>query len=134
MPGELLSIRIDQVIKNTPMLSLFNVSAAGIQEWEASGCMVDGVPTLKCFEVVFGNILFMASGLIVLVLFIMFVSGSFTYLTSLGNPEKLKKAQGTLKYAVIGFVLFISSFLILKIIDVLFLGGQGKIFEFKIGD
>lgn len=122
------------------MLSLFTVIAAGIQDWteqtaaNPGGCMIDGVPTLKCFEVVFGNILFMASALIVLVLFIMFVIGSFHYLTSLGNPEKIKKAQGTLKYALIGFIFFISSFLILNIIDILFLGGQGKIFKFTIGE
>lgn len=115
------------------MPSLFTVYAAGIQDWQASGCMVDGVPTLKCFEVVFGNVLIMASGFIVLILFVMFVIGSFNYLTSLGNPEKLKKAQGTLKYAVIGFILFISSFLILSIIDILFLGGKGDIFKFQIG-
>lgn len=93
-----------------------------------------GVPTLKCLEVVFGNLLTMTSGLVVLVLFIMFLIGSFQYLTSLGSPEKLKKAMGTLKYAIFGFVLFVSAFLILKIIDFLFLGGQGKIFEFKIGE
>jgi hypothetical protein len=67
-------------------------------------------------------------------LFIMFVNGSFTYLTSLGNPEKIKKAQGTLRYAVVGFILFISTFVILKIIDVLFLGGTNKIFQFQIGE
>ncbi len=111
-----------------------SVYAAGVESWESSGCMVDGVPTLKCFEVVFGNILFMASGLIVLVLFVMLITGSFSYLTSLGNPEKIKKAQGTIKFAVVGFVLFISSFLILRIIDVLFLGGEGKIFQFTIGE
>jgi len=116
------------------MFSFITVFAAGVQDWEASGCMVDGVPTLKCFETVFGNITLMASGLIVLVLFIMLVVGSFNYLTSLGNPEKIKKAQGTLKYALLGFILFISSFLILKIIDVLFLGNQGNIFKFTIGE
>jgi len=122
------------------MSPLFAVYAQGIQNWDTvdpvtnTSCMVDGVPTLKCFEIVFGNILFMASGLIVLVLFIMFVMGSFSYLTSLGNPEKIKKAQGTLKYALVGFILFISSFLILKIIDVLFLGNSNKIFQFTIGD
>lgn len=112
---------------------------AQIQDWNTvdpttgTSCMVDGVPTLKCFEVVFGNILFMASALIVVVLFVMFVNGSFNYLTSLGNPEKIKKAQGTLRYALIGFILFVSSFAILKIIDALFLGNTGKIFQFKIG-
>ena len=63
-------------------------------------CVVDGVPTLKCLEIVFGNILTMASAFIVLTLFIMFVVGSFRYLTSFGNAEKVKKAQGTLKMAL----------------------------------
>jgi len=63
----------------------------------------------------------------------MFIIGSFNYITSLGNPEKIKKAQGTLKYAVVGLVLFVSAFLILKIIDIIFLGGQNKIFQFTIG-
>jgi len=92
------------------------------------------VPTLQCFEVVFGNILTMASGLIIVVLFIMFVVGAFHYLTSLGNPEKLKKAQGTLRYAVVGLIIFLASFIILKVIDTLFLGGQGNLFKFKIGE
>ena len=97
-------------------------------------CTVDNVPTLKCFEVIFQRILVFASSLVVVVLFIMLVMGAFTYLTAFGNPEKIKKAQNTLKYAVIGFTLFISAFLILKTIDVLFLGNQGKIFEFTIGE
>ncbi|MDO8610634.1 MAG: hypothetical protein Q7R95_08870 [bacterium] len=106
---------------------------AQVKDW--GDCVTpEGVPTLKCLEVVFGNILFMASGFIVLVLFIMFTMGSFTYLTSFGNPEKVKKAMGTLRFALIGFGLFIGSFLILKIIDIMFLGGLNKIFEFKIGD
>jgi len=98
-----------------------------------ANCVVDGVPTLKCFEVIFGNILTIASALIVVVLFIMFVVGAFNYLTSLGNPEKIKKAQGTFRYAVIGLVIFLASFLILKVIDTLFLGGVGTLFQFKIG-
>lgn len=112
---------------------------AAVSEWDPSGtgnggCMVDGVPTLKCFEVVFQNILNIASALIIVALFIMLVVGAFHYLTSLGNPEKLKKAQGTLRYAIIGLVIFLASFLILKVIDTLFLGGAGHIFEFKIGE
>ncbi|MBI3620323.1 hypothetical protein HY214_04245 [Candidatus Roizmanbacteria bacterium] len=96
------------------------------------GCLVDGVPTLKCAEIVFGNLLFMSSALIILVLFVMFVIGAFNYLTSFGNAEKIKKAQGTFRFALIGFGLFISAFLILKTIDIIFLGNQGKIFNFEI--
>lgn len=96
-------------------------------------CLVDNVPTLKCLEVVFGNILYMSSALVILVLFIMLVTGALKYLTSFGNAENIKKAQGTIRYALIGFVLFISAYLILKTIDVLFLGNQGNIFRFQIG-
>lgn len=118
----------------TPLLLFL----AQIKDWKdvaadpVEGCVVDGVPTLKCLEIVFNNILVMSSGLIILALFVMFIIGSFRYFTSLGNPEQLKKAQGTLKYAIIGFILFVSSYLILNIIDVLFLGGQGKLFHLKI--
>jgi TRAP-type C4-dicarboxylate transport system permease small subunit len=110
---------------------------AQVSDWtplDQGGCMVDGVPTLKCFELVFQNILNIASALIIVVLFIMLINGAFHYLTSLGNPEKLKKAQGTLRYAVIGLVIFLAAFLILNVIDVLFLGGHGNLFRFKIGD
>ena len=114
------------------MFSFITVYAQ-IQDWEQSGCIVDNIPTLKCLEVVFGNLIFMSSALIILVLFIMFVIGSFSYMTSFGSPEKIKKAQGTIRFALIGFLLFISSFLILKTIDFLFLGNCGKIFKFEIG-
>ncbi|MBW7959885.1 hypothetical protein H3C65_00100 [Patescibacteria group bacterium] len=106
------------------------VYAQELVEW--GECVVDEIPTLKCFESIFSNILIMSSAFIVLVLFIMFVIGSFSYLTSLGNAEKIKKAQGTLRYALIGFILFISSFLILKIIDIIFLGGNDDIFKFTL--
>lgn len=106
---------------------------AQIRPW--GDCVVDGVPTLKCVQVVFGNILFMSSALIILVLFIMFVMGAFRYLTSFGNPEKVKKAQGTFRYAIIGLLLYLSAYLILNVICFLFLGGIGsscKLFQLGI--
>ncbi|MFA6081234.1 MAG: hypothetical protein WC741_02400 [Patescibacteria group bacterium] len=118
-------------------LPLFTVSAQ-IQEWETGpggNCVVDGVPTLKCLEIVFGNILYMSTFFIIIVLFIMFVVGSFRYLTSFGNAERIKKAQGTLKFALIGFILFVSAYLVLTIIQTLFLGKDNKknnLFEFKL--
>ena len=119
------------------LFSNFVVNAQ-IQDWDTatagtSSCIVDGVPTLQCLEIVFGNILFAASALIILVLFIMLIIGGFYYLTSFGDPEKIKKAQGTLKFAIIGFILFLCSYLILSIIDVLFLGGGGNIFKLDLG-
>jgi hypothetical protein len=63
----------------------------------------------------------------------MIVIGAFNYLTSLGNPEKLKKAQGTIRYAVVGLIIFLASYLILNVIDVLFLGGNRTLMKFTIG-
>lgn len=105
-------------------------AASGVKDW--GSCVVGGVPTLQCFEVVFGNLVYMASTLIIFLLFIMIVVGGFQYLTSFGDPGKLKKAQGTLRYAVLGFALFLISFLILKVIDTLFLGGAGTLFKLNL--
>ncbi len=96
--------------------------------------MVNGIPTLNCLEVVVGNFLFMTNAFILLVLFIMFVIGSFKYLTSLGSPDKIEEAKGTFKWSIIGLIVYVSAYLILTIIDMLFLGGKGDIFRLQIGD
>jgi amino acid transporter len=114
-------------------LKNFAVHAQGIQPWKPD-CLSDGVPTLKCLEYVFGNVLFAMSTITVLVLFIMFVIGSFNYLISAGNPERVKKAQSTIKFAIIGFVLFLFAFVIIKAIDYFFLGNHGNLFKFSIGE
>ena len=101
-----------------------------MQEW--GDCVVDGVPTLKCLEVVFNNIIFLSNALIIVALLVMFVIGSVKYLTSLGNQEKVAQAQGTFKWALIGLLLYISAYLILNVIDLLFLGGNKTIFHFSI--
>lgn len=120
------------------MLLSFFVQAQGIREWcpdpaDPNCCTANGIPTLKCLEIVFGNILTLSSAFIILVLFIMLTVGGFNYLTSFGNPEKIKKAQGTMKYAVIGLIIFVCAYLILKIIDILFLGGNGLLFQLNLG-
>ncbi len=108
----------------------FFVYAQTLQDW--GNCVVDGVPTLKCAEVVINNLLTISTALIILALFIMFIVGGFQYLTSLGNAEKVKKAQGTLRYALIGFLLFLGSYLILKVIGIVFLGDANKLFNFTL--
>ncbi len=117
------------------MFSSFVVNAQ-ITSWQKSGCLSpEGVATLKCAEVVFQNLLFMASMFVLLVLFIMFVVGSFKYLTSGGDAEKLAGAQNTLKFALIGTFVFLGSYLMLNIIQVLFLGGStgpASLFKFEI--
>ncbi|PJC31452.1 hypothetical protein CO051_04100 [Candidatus Roizmanbacteria bacterium CG_4_9_14_0_2_um_filter_39_13] len=97
-------------------------------------CLVNGVPTLKCFEVVTANLLFMSNALILLVLFVMFVIGSYRWMLSMGQPEKVESAKKTFTWAIIGLVVYASAYIILFMIDQLFLGGSGDIFRLKIGD
>lgn len=116
--------------------------SAQVRDWEVrdgagniiqdKSCTVDGVPTLQCLEVVYDNILFLASSLVLLVLFAMLVYGGVLFITAFGSSEKIEQAQNTLKWALIGIGLFAASYLILFIIDQAFLGGAGKIFELHI--
>ncbi len=105
---------------------------AQVQDWESSGCVVDGVPTLKCLETVYSNILYLSSVFVLLVLFAMIIYGAFTYMTSFGNASKIQQGSNILKWAFIGLGVFMASYVILFIIDVAFLGGKGEIFRLNI--
>jgi len=98
-------------------------------------CVVDGVPTLKCLEILYQNVIFLAGAAVVLILFVMLVVGAFMYLTSGGDQAKMTNAKNTITYALVGVVLFMSSYLILNIIQTLFLGKDGpSLFNFHIPD
>lgn len=110
---------------------------AQIQDWGSTPgqdnyCVVDGVPTLKCLEIVYGNLLYVSSAVILLVLFIMIVYGGYTFLTSMGESSKVQKGQKVLTWALIGIAVYAASYIILLVIDVAFMGGEGKIFRFEL--
>lgn len=50
----------------------------------------------------------------------MLLYGAFMYITSEGNPEKLKKSQAVFLYAVLGIFLMVASFVFTKIIGGVF--------------
>ena len=93
-----------------------------VKSFEESGCLADGIPTLKCFEVVFQNLLMIAAALVLLILFIMLVLGAFQFLMSRGDATQAGNAKKTITYALVGLVLFMSSYLIINIIQYLFVG------------
>lgn len=55
-----------------------------------------------------------------LIFLVMLLAGAFTFLTSGGNPENLKKAQGTLFAAVLGLFVVIISYLVVKLLGFFF--------------
>jgi len=53
-----------------------------------------------------------------LVLFVFLIIGGFGLLTSGGNPEKVKAAQGRITSAVIGFVIIFISYWLMRILEI----------------
>jgi len=62
----------------------------------------------------------------VILLFI-FIWAGFDFMTSQGNPEKIKSAQAKITTGIIGIVLLVLAFLIVKVVE-LILGVQTGIF------
>lgn len=55
-----------------------------------------------------------------LIFFILLIWGGFGFLTSGGNPDKTKAAQGKLTTAAIGFIIVFASFWLIQIVEILF--------------
>lgn len=66
-------------------------------------------------RVVFGIIDYMAMGASSIAI-IYIIIGGIQYMTALGNPSKVTQAKGTLTWAIIGFILIIVSYIIVKFI------------------
>ncbi|GEM_PF-1036005 len=80
----------------------------------------DDPPTLDGLWVIVANAFNLFFSLIGIVAAAMFVYGAYMWMFSMGNPENIKKAQGTLTWAVIGLVFYaIMRLLLVTILDVL---------------
>lgn len=88
----------------------------GIQGQRVKGPLV-GINTLGDLVTKAVNFLVPLAGII---LFLVFIWGGYSYMMSQGNPEKVKSAQAKLKTGIIGFVLLITSYLIVNIISRIF--------------
>ncbi|MBI4059093.1 hypothetical protein HY404_02510 [Candidatus Microgenomates bacterium] len=83
---------------------------------DVPGATENGVATIKGLEVIFSNVVTIAIALAGIALFIMLISGGFKFLTAGGDKQGVEGAKQTLTYALIGFVVIISAFLILQFI------------------
>lgn len=94
-------------------------------DWRSSDCLVSGdVPTIKCFEPIFQNVVGAVMALSGVALFVMLVVGGYNFLLSGGDQKKLEAARGTLTNAVIGLVVIVCAFLIIKTVEI-FTGATG---------
>ncbi len=59
-------------------------------------------------------------GIAGLVLFGLLIAGGFGFLTSAGDPDKVKGAQGKITSALVGFLIIFLSYWLVQILEVLF--------------
>ncbi len=86
-------------------------------DWVASGCVQQGAATIQCLEPLFQNAVIAIVSLVGVALFVMFVVGGFKFLLSGGDQKQLESAKNTLTYAIIGLVVIVVAFLILRTIQ-----------------
>jgi len=55
-----------------------------------------------------------------LAMFAMLISGGFTLLTSVGNPDKIKQGTNKITFAIAGFLIVFASYWIIQIVELIF--------------
>jgi len=93
---------------------------------------VDEPATIEDFEIIFGNLIYVALGAAGIALFIMTIIAGFKWATAAEDPGKAESARKTLTAAVIGLVFIVVSFLIMAIIQD-FTGANVTIFDVRRG-
>jgi hypothetical protein len=64
----------------------------------------------KCVQLIVGNIIRAALGVVGSIALLMMIYGGFMWLTSMGNSEKVEKGKATLIWATLGLVLIFGSY------------------------
>ncbi len=103
-----------------------------MNSWDKCLDPINQVPTLKCLEIVFANILTAVTSLAGIALFVMLVIGGFKYLTSGGDPKAAEGAKNTMTFALIGMALIGLAFLVFNLISNF--TGVPDILKFRIPD
>lgn len=88
---------------------------------ECSNLAIDNakdVASIQCLEPIFANVVRAVIAFSGVGLFIMLLSAGFRFLFSSGDQKKLEQARGTMTNAIVGLVIIISAYLILKTIGV----------------
>lgn len=104
------------------MLSFYLINASSAfafisLDWEKTGCLENGVATLRCIPIVFQNVVnwLLIFGAVSAIFFILFAGVKF--IRSGGQPKLVEDARNTLTYAIIGFILILLSFAIINFIS-----------------
>ncbi len=94
------------------VIGLFLPSPAHAQV--AGGC--GDVATIGCLEQIFSNVVKSMVSLAIVALFIMIIVGGYKFIFSGGDAKQVEGAKGTLTGAILGMVVIVSAYLILRLI------------------
>lgn len=98
----------------TLFLSVFIVSITHAQAGTTN--LVNPLGAIETPQALIGKIINAVMGLIGSIALLMFIYGGFTWLTSAGNTEKVKKGKDILVWAAIGLVFIFSSYALVNFI------------------
>lgn len=89
------------------------------QEWSFidTTCVDGDVATIKGFECLFVNLLSIITTVAGLAFFIMLIVGGFKMIFSGGDPKTIASARSTITSALIGLIVSIAAWLILRFIE-----------------
>lgn len=95
-------------------LSAGNAYAEGLTREE---CFQDTIAKLGCLPYYLGNIINGLFALSAIAAIILIIISGIRILSSGGDPTRVAKARTSLYYSIVGFVIVLGSFLILKVIS-----------------
>lgn len=106
-------------------LGFFVISSSAVyaqtQAWREGYCTgtdeAKDVATIQGLQCLLANILLVAMTLIGLSGFIMLIIGSLRWMILGGNQQNAQKARSTMTLAIVGLVVALSSFIILKLVS-----------------
>lgn len=78
--------------------------------------LVNPLGNINSPQALIGKIINAVMGLIGSITLLMFVFGGFTWMTSAGSPEKVKKGRDILVWAAIGLVIIFSAYALVNLI------------------
>lgn len=76
------------------------------------------VATIQSLQTLFGNAVRAVVSLAGIALFVMLVIGGYNFLFSTGDQKKLEQARGTITNAVLGLVIIVAGYIIMRVIEI----------------
>lgn len=80
------------------------------------GCNEGGVLTLKCIPTLFQIVVYWGLVLAGLIALFYFIFSGLKFILSGAEAKKIEEARHTIQYAILGFILVLSAFIIINVI------------------